>query len=188
MPVPIFDQPVIMEEHKEEPPKKEKFSGWSIFFSVLLMVVFILMGELVLRDLNKYFNPMYGNCRGEQEISALAGNVCDLVKYEANRFILHADFVVPFLILAVIIYLFSRKRKLRSYVRVLVLSYFIFTAWMFCHLVGEGEYFLFKHYREIGNYAILFTLALIFIISIILVQRKINKRPKVRELREGDTE
>jgi len=181
MPVPIFDQPVIKEEVKEEPLKKEKLSSWSIFFSILLMAVFIIIGERVFRDLNHYFNPLYNSCQELKDVTLQPVNECDIMRYEFNRLFLHADFVVPLLILGFIIYLLSRRKILKSYLRVLILSYYIFIAWISIHFIAEGEYFLMKHYKVIGIYAILFTLAILLVILIIYIQRKINKRLKEKE-------
>lgn len=181
MPVPIFDHPVIKEEIKEGPPKKEKLSAWSIFFSILLIAVFVIIGELAFRDLNRYFNPLYDSCKELKEVTFQVVNECDAMRYELNRLFLHADFVVPLLILGFIIYLLTRRKNLKSYLRVLKFSYYVFIAWISVHLIAEGEYFLMKHYKTIGIYAVLFTLAILLIVLIIYIQRKINKRLKEKE-------
>lgn len=187
MPVPIFDQPVITEKSKEELLKKEKPTGWTIFFSILLIIVFVIMGEMAFRDINKLYNPLYESCQVVKEGTFFslkiseAEKACQMEKYEFTRLILHLDIVAPLFIIGLILFFILRRNKnMAIYAKIIIYSYSIFTAWLILRIVSETEYFLLKHHRMIGWYVVLMTVAFIIIFFIIFIQRK--SMQKIKEL------
>jgi len=184
MPVPVFDQPVIKEEKKEEPkPVKQKISGWAIFLSMLFVAALVTLGEFGFKDSNRLFNPYYESCRVKSEVTypyftqkAGLDELCDVEKYERIRLILHADVAIPLILLSVLIYFLARGKKLSSQVKVIYYSYFIFVLWIAVRIVSETEYFLLQHVEVLGKYFVILSVAIIFSYLIFIIQKRFSKR------------
>lgn len=186
MPVPIFDQPVITEKHDERPTSEiKKFSGWTIFFSILLIIVFVIIVERAFKDVNKLYNPLYQSCQEVKQNTFFtlkiteAEKECQISQYEFTRLILHLDIVGPLAIIGIVLYFFARRSKrIASYLKIIIYSYSMFVLWILLRIISETEYFLLKHYRMIGIYIVLLTIAIIFISLIIVIQRKFSHKVK----------
>lgn len=184
MPVPVFEQPALKEVKKEEAkPTKEKFSGWAIFFALLLITVLVILGEFAFRDSDRLFNPYYQSCRVESKITfpyflseESVAKACDIQKYEQTRLLLHADVAVPLIIISLLGYLFLKNRKFSSQTKLIFYAYLLFALWISTRIIFETEYYLLKHNELIGKYIVLISIAIILGYLIFLIQKKFWKR------------
>lgn len=151
---------------------KDELSSWSIFFGVLLAVVLIVIYERAFYDLPRFFNPFYGNCQSHN--AAVVLKLCQAIKYETVRLLLHIALVVPLLIVAVVISLSTMRKKIKSQSKILMRAFFFSVLVAAVHLFVEFAAFLFRHYRELGIYVILVCFALAFVILIVWLQNKYN--------------
>jgi hypothetical protein len=151
---------------------KDELSSWSIFFGVLLAVVLIVIYERAFFDLPRFFNPYYQNCVGQS--AAVVLKLCQSIRFETVRLLLHIALVVPLLIVAVVVSLTTMRKKIKSQSKILMRAYFFSVFVAAVHLFLEFATFLFRYYRELGIYVILVSFALAFIVLIVYLQRKYN--------------
>jgi hypothetical protein len=184
MPIPIFEQQTPEEMIKEIEEKKEKVSPWSVFISILLIGILVTMGEFSFRDSNRVFNPDYTACHVRLSFNTVhflqtvgtPDNSCVLRTYEGTRLLLHADIAVPLFLIAILVFVLTRRRQLHSTAKVLIYSFFAFVAWMMIRIIFEMESFLVHHYALYGKYAVFLTIALVCTALIIFVQRQLKRK------------
>jgi len=158
---------------KEEKKLKQQYSAWGIFFGVLLFIVLVTMWELGLHDLPRFFNPYYEVCQnsGYQVVQ----NFCDMKQYEIIRLLLHFCLLVPLLMIIIVVNYANQGKKMKSYNKILLISYFFSILVLLTHIFVEFAYYLFRYYREIGNYVVLTVIAIAFIFLIVYLQKRFNK-------------
>lgn len=185
MPVPIFDQSVTIQKKEAPKPEKERISGFVMFLSFILIASIMVMGEFAFRDSNRLLNPYAKSCQNTKQTATqfLSGakpkhipNDCDLEKYERARLIIHADIAVPILLIGLIIYFFTRRRKKQGAARVLYVSGMIFWMWIGVRLVFETELYFIKHHPLIGKYIVFGSIVIVVSILIIYIQRIMRKK------------
>ncbi|MFH1367276.1 MAG: hypothetical protein ABIH38_04830 [Patescibacteria group bacterium] len=154
---------------------KDEMSSWSIFFGVLLAVVLVVMYERAFYDLPRFFNPFYENCQSAN--AAVVLKLCQIIKYETVRLLLHIALVVPLLIVTVVISLTTMRKKIKNQSKILMRAFYFSVFVAAVHLFIEFATFLFRHYRELGIYVILISFAVAFIVLIVYLQKRFN-RPK----------
>ena len=164
-------------EDKEVKKDQEKYSSWSVFLGILLAVVLTAIWERAFYDLSRLFNPVYTECQNTG-FNAVSG-ICDMKLYEVNRIFLHLALIVPLLVILLIAALIIPRKKTRSHAKIILRAYFFSVVIIVIHGYIEFAVFLFRYYREIGNYVVLFTIALAFIFFIIYIQRRLNNFKKV---------
>lgn len=168
--VPLDEE---MNEEKElEEKKKDEYSAWGIFFGVMLTAMLIAIWERAFLDLPRFFNPLFETC--QKASATVIQKYCHMVQYETIRLMLHICLVVPLLVIMVIATFVSSRRKLRSQSRIIVWSYFFSVFVVAMHLFIEFATFLFRYYRMIGNYVVLASIALAFIVLIVYLQQRYN--------------
>jgi len=182
MPVPVFEQ---SEEDKKPtqptPPGDRKVSGVAVFFSVILVVTMIFTMELALRDVNEIFNSHYDTCYQKKTainfLRQLPSNeACQMEKYEGIRLLLHADIMIPVIIISIIVLLLYRHKKLKGYFRVLYIAFIFFVLWLGVRIIFETEYYLMRHHPLYGKYIVLITIIGLVIFLIIYIQKKFQRQ------------
>lgn len=165
----------IKQEEKKKKKSKNDFSGWGIFFGVMLFAVLTTIWEMVFRDLPRFFSPYYEVCVKSGQ--AIAQKFCEMKMYDLIKLLLHFGFLIPLLFLLAIVYRANAGKKVNSHSRIIQLAYFFSLIVMSLHLFVEFSVFLFAYYREIGNYVVLGCIALAFTALIVYLQKRFN-RPK----------
>ncbi|MDZ7798094.1 MAG: hypothetical protein U5L76_00580 [Patescibacteria group bacterium] len=160
-------------EEEEEKKLKNQYSAWGIFFGILLFIVFVIIWELGLHDLPRFFNPYYEVCQnsGYQVVQKF----CDIKQYEIIRLLLHFCLLVPLLMVIIVVNHTNQGKKMKSYNRILLLAYFFSILFLLTHVFVEFAYYLFRYYREIGNYVVLSVIAIAFVFLIVYLQKRFNK-------------
>lgn len=158
----------------EGKPKGEKqrgdgYSSWGVFFGVLLTVVLVAIYERAFIDLPRFFDPYYQNCH-PRVLSA-----CALSKYETSRIWLHGYLVLPLAILSLFILLATRRWKPKSLGKILITAFNFSVLIIIAHWYVEFAHYLVHYRHDIGIYFILGSIALAFVILIILVERRFHK-------------
>lgn len=171
------------------PPPKEKFSAWSIFYSVIFVVLLILLGERAWSDLDKFFNPLYSICHEQIVVRHLVdvvavGPGCDAEVYEASRLVFHIALIVPLLFIQQLIYYSTGSKRLEPHRVLIVRSYFLFLLWLTLHLFVEITLLLFRYYSDFGFYVIVGFLAVVFALLVVLVQRRYNEKQLTKRAKQ----
>ncbi len=184
MPVPVFEQ-LNAQENKAEVlvAKKPGYTAGAIFFTILMVAALVVLGEFAFRDSNRLFNPYYQNCQPKTKNATIfSGKTvklpanCQVEKYERTRLILHADFVVPVILVMLVVFAATRRRLESAQLKLILLSFYIFTGWITVRVLGETEYYLLKHHTLVGRYTVILTVVALLAIMIIIVQRRANKK------------
>jgi len=181
MPVPIFEQPELVDSKNkdQEKPAKEKFSVWAMFLALVLLAVLVVMAELAYRDSNKLFNPYYDSCQLKSQSGSTTlfqspkyPKKCEVQEYEQIRLLLHTDIAIPVIIISILIFMFIRKRKLSSQAKIVLYAYLVAIIWIAARLIIEAEYYVLRHNELLGKYLVLFSLVIIVTLLVVLIQKK----------------
>jgi hypothetical protein len=185
MPIPVFEQQATIQAAEQIETKKEKISPWSVFFSILLTVILITMGEYAFQDSNRVFNPQYEAChvsisfnsmRFLQKTGSPQEN-CEMRAYASMSLLLHADISAPLLLIGIVILLLTRKKAIPAYLKAVFFSCSVFIVWMSIRVIYETESFLVKHYPLAGKYVVFMTIAIICVALIVIIQGKLRRKP-----------
>lgn len=184
MPVPVFEQSEMVKKPEVKPPAKPKISGMTVFLSVVFLILLVFTIELGIKDMNKLFNIEYNDCYQKRSFVTIMKPLpvnadCNIEKYEGIRLLLHADIVLPVLILSVLGLYVYRKKKLTPQWKSLRIAYMFFLLWLAARMVGETEYYLLRHHSLIGKYVILMTIIAAVVYAAVLIQKKIQQKTQI---------
>ncbi|MCH7492303.1 hypothetical protein IID19_01785 [Patescibacteria group bacterium] len=184
MPVPVFEQAAILKPDKPQ-VAPERTSGVAVFFTVLLVSALTFTVELALRDVNRIFNPLYEKCVTQARNLAsvfdpiVGTDQCLVQRYEGGQLLLHADIVIPLILIIVLILAVFQPKTMGLIARLFRTSLLIFSIWLSIRILAETEYFLVKHYPIYGKYLILLTVIIAIVIIVVAVQKKAQKGPNM---------
>ncbi len=184
MPVPVFEPAKPKQQESKQPPK-EKISGGAAFFALLFVIMLSITVELSLLDVNRLFNPNYEQCQSQQANiiqrvfdTSRDPSVCDVQRYEAARLLLHADIVVPLILLCILIVVILNMQKRNLVGRIFRVTLIIFSSWISFRIMYEALAFSLKHYPLYGKYFVLLTAIAASIVMTIWLQRTVQKKNK----------
>lgn len=165
---------------------------------IALAIALIILGERILIDVNRLFNPgyerygdgdvPYGYAPNElRELSIptahatvfpppLPSYTAGLQSYETYRLLLHAAVIIPLFLLMFLIYYFFRFKKPRSPYKILSYAYITFAFYMIVRLLAELCLYLIKHLKTGGVYIVLIILITIFTVLITVVQKRLHAK------------
>lgn len=182
MPVPVFEQP--KQKAKAAEREEEKISGGAAFFAIVFVLMLSITLELALLDVNKLFNPQYLNCKTGGpviqrifETNADPGT-CSVEHYEAARLLLHADVLVPLVLISILIIVILNMQKRSLTGRIFKVALVIFASWTSLRIVYEALAFSLKHHPLFGKYYVLLTALAACSVMIIWLQRSTQKKKK----------
>jgi len=184
MPIPLFEQTDILNKSEVKPPVKPKNSAMTVFLSVIFVILLIFTLEMAVKDLNRLFNAEYNDCYQRRNIVTLMKPLkvkaeCNIEKYRGIRLLLHADLVLPILIISSLGLYVIRKKQLTPPWKALRVAYMFFLLWLALRMIGETEYFLLKHHAIIGKYIIIFTILTGIVYAAVWVQKKIQQKAQL---------
>ena len=184
MPVPVFEQSADIKPAKPQ-PVPERTSGVATFFAVLLVSALVFTVELALRDVNKIFNPLYEKCviparnLASIFVPITETEQCLVQRYEGGQLLLHADVIVPLVLIIILVLVVFQPRNMGLIARIFRTSLIIFAFWLSIRILAETEYFMVKHYPIYGKYLVLFSVIIAIIFLVVAVQKKALKRPNI---------
>lgn len=161
--------------------KKAKASWVAVLLVIILTMVLVGLGERLMFDLNRWFNPAYSQYGGRAYTTssiydATEGRVYDQEAYELYRLGIHTAFAIPVLLATFLVYYIVNYKKPWSPKRLVVWPYFIFAIWMMIHLVFETFYFLIRQYQTLGIYVVLILLVVLFTWLALFIQKKHHEK------------
>jgi len=174
--------PVNILPQKPPPPpakKKIKVSWMTVVFIIILTIILIILGERFLVDLNRWANPAYYQYGGDYSYTTTMITPTKNYsqgQYETSRLLIHAAFILPVLLAALLLYFLQYYKKERTPKSIVALPYFIFALWMILHLVLEAFYILIDQLKEAGVYIVLIVLAVVLTWLVMFIQKKIHEK------------
>ncbi|MBI5038000.1 MAG: hypothetical protein HZC01_04860 [Candidatus Kerfeldbacteria bacterium] len=176
MPVPVFEQTIqkVKETKRVEP---EHVSGSVAFFAIILILLIAVTMEIALLDINRIFNPQYDSCRARGPIvqrlfdTDSVPKTCDLKQYESARLLLHADVVVPLVLVCVLGFVLININKRSVTGKIFRVVFVIVAAWGTVRVTYEGLAYSLRHHALYGKYFVLLTAAIAIIVMIMWLQR-----------------
>lgn len=154
--------------------------------SIIMVAVLVVTVEFALRDVNKLFNQYSEQCQhsgksfsqvlSQPKKKVVTDQNCPAKLYEGTQALLHADVVVPIVILSILALVIVRGRKSGPIARVLKIAYTLFLLWISARIIFETEYFLIKHHQLYGKYVLLFTIIIVSLYLTVMVQRRAEKK------------
>ena len=178
----------------KKPTSDHKISVLGVFLTIILAVVLVVLGERIIFDLNKSFNPYIekvsqGSLSSpsysldytlKREMNALSSytvyyksNNSD--KYFAAKVLIQAAFIIPIFLLFFLLYYFVNIKNRNSNFRVVSYAYLVFAIWMIIHLVVNLIRLAYRQFPQAALYIILIVLAVIFTSLAIFIQKKVNQ-------------
>lgn len=182
MPVPVFEQTTQKVKDTKQ-VESDRVSGSAAFFAIILILLIAVTTEIALADINRMFNPLFGECRAHGPIvqrifdTDSVPKTCDVQHYESARLLLHADVIVPLILLCILgmVLININKRSLTS--KIFRVVFTIVAAGGTVRIIYEALAYSLKHHALYGKYFVLLTAAAAIIIMIMWLQRNMNKPP-----------
>lgn len=189
MPVPVFEPALAVK-------KTNQYDAWRVsrataFFAILMVLLLAATVELALWDVNRIYNPQYSECLSDEnvitrifKIGSYSSEICDVQRYEASRLLLHADVIVPVLVVSIIMLAILMRRRKDILSKVFTIALSIFSSWLTIRLIYEAESYTLKHHLLFGKYFVLLTALIIVILMIFWVEWAIDRKRKGKEKKE----
>jgi hypothetical protein len=176
-------------------PARHKISALGVFLTIILAVILVVLGERVIFDLNKSFNPYvekvnsgmgssgynsasYGPLLSEN--NALSRDIVyykssQSDQYFASKVLIQSSFIIPIFILFFLLYYFVNIKNKESNLRVVSYAYLVFAIWMIIHLVINLIRLAYRQFPQAALYIVLLLLAVVFTSLAVFIQKKVNQ-------------
>lgn len=175
---------------------KHRISVLSVLLTIVLTIVLIILGERILYDINRYFNPAYdrfglapqglmqeliptANAKTISADGTFIEPTYSTKDYETYRLLLHTAIIIPIFLLSFLFYYFLRFKRRSSPYQIISWAYLFFAFWMMIHLLGELGIYMISHYKTAGVYFVLGILIAMFTTLIILIQKRLHSRSEL---------
>lgn len=174
-------QPVQHQAHHQpaHAPRKDKLTAASVFLSLLLAIFLIALAERAVYDVNRIFNPLYGQCNPSRYL-IISDSVCQVEKFAMQTVLFHSYVTFPvFLLFLVLALIFKRNHKQTwqsALYRVSAVVALVFGL----QLLLECTFYLFHYHRLIAWY---FVFGMGVITTIWLVVYLERQQEKKRQLK-----
>lgn len=179
MPVPVFEQP---KPKTVDAQKEEKTSGGAAFFAIVFVLMLSITVELALLDVNKLYNPRYDSCKSSGTLikrifeTNASPALCNVEQYEAARLLLHANVLVPMILISILVIVILNMRKRSLIGRIFKVALIIFASWTSLRIVYEALAFSLKHHPLFGKYYVLLTALITCTLMVVWLQRSNQKK------------
>lgn len=156
-------------------PTKEHLATPSIFLSFLLVLTLIGLGERLLYDLNRLYNPHYEACNHAAFIFSVGGS-CPTEQYAFQQVLLHSYVSFPLFVIFLILVLYLRRRRLSTWQKALFRVSSVVSIFFGIQFLAEAIIYLFKFHHLVGVYVSYTLGAILLTAMVIYIEHKQAKK------------
>ncbi len=157
-------------------PPKERLTATGVFLSVLLTLTLIGLGERLLYDLNRLYNPHGRTCSNQVVYIFSRGGECPIEQYAFKLVLLHSYVSFPLFIIFLGLMLYLRHRRLATWQKALFRASAAVSIFFGVQFLAELIIFLFRFHHLVGVYVSYGLGAVMLMTLIIYIERKEAKR------------
>ncbi|HCE86470.1 MAG TPA: hypothetical protein DEP08_01570 [Candidatus Jacksonbacteria bacterium] len=197
----MLEENILPQTPSPHSSTKRKTSLVSVLLTIALTIAFVIFGERLLHDVNRWFNPasqQYGfapqtaleilipTAHAQELIARIADEYPTTTtsiksdysrqSYETYRLLLHAAVIIPVFLLMFLVYYYFRFKRTGSPYKILSYAYMAFAFYMILRLLAELCVFVIKNLKTAGVYIVLGIVIVVFTTLIVIIQKKLHSK------------